>query len=451
MTDEQRSQKAIQILSDVNSIQKITKNYYRVLSQSKDKYYNVRKLQDADVWTCECPDFTYRLVKKDDKRCKHIMGVILLQESIDEQNKIEKIEKPKVCPKCYSTTVSKSGYRTVKGGIKRQRYICKQCRYKFILGENGFSKVSSDPKIIVESINMYMSGMSYRKIQNHIEMNQGMKISHATIYNWLIKYMGIIKEYVDAISPEFVSPDVWGVDEMVLNVKDTEPIPKKGFYDWMWSIIDPQTRFIIATEVSKRREVADARKIMNTGVKQTSGKPSYIITDSLRSYENAIKRELDARKTAHVRTKSLSEGFANRPIERYHNEIRERTRTMRGCGNDRSAQNFADNYRTYHNFVRKHSGLDGRTPAEAAGIDLGLGKNRIKDLIQASTKESNFVTQLGKRIDKVSIINEGDCIKVTCKGWIEKQTWREINDILRLNGFNWLSNGKDSCWMKPTD
>ncbi|AFU58996.1 hypothetical protein Ngar_c20640 [Candidatus Nitrososphaera gargensis Ga9.2] len=49
---------------------------------------------------------------------------------------------------------------------------------------------------------------------------------------------------------------------------------------------------------------------------------------------------------------------------------------------------------------------------------------------------------------KVSISNEKDCIKVYCKGWVEKQTWREINDIRRINGFAWLSNGKDSCWIK---
>ena len=31
-----------------------------------------------------------------------------------------------------------------------------------------------------------------------------------------------------------------------------------------------------------------------------------------------------------------------------------------------------------------------------------------------------------------------DCIKVTPKGWIDKQVWREINDILRLHEFSWL-------------
>lgn len=80
-----------------------------------------------------------------------------------------------------------------------------------------------------------------------------------------------------------------------------------------------------------------------------------------------------------------------------------------------------------------------------------LGHDKIRDLITKDAEPgSNFAVQLGKRAEKVNISNEKDCIKVYCKGWVEKQTWREINDILRINGFAWLSNGKDSCWIKPT-
>ena len=39
----------------------------------------------------------------------------------------------------------------------------------------------------------------------------------------------------------------------------------KGFYDWLWTIIDPKTRFVIATQISKRREIADARNIISKG------------------------------------------------------------------------------------------------------------------------------------------------------------------------------------------
>ncbi|MGI0012299.1 MAG: hypothetical protein ACREBU_02490 [Nitrososphaera sp.] len=52
--------------------------------------------------------------------------------------------------------------------------------------------------------------------------------------------------------------------------------------------------------------------------------------------------------------------------------------------------------------------------------------------------------------NKVVIIHEGDCIKVKQKTWLDKKDWRVINDILRVQGFNWLANGKDSCWIRLT-
>jgi hypothetical protein len=48
----------------------------------------------------------------------------------------------------------------------------------------------------------------------------------------------------------------------------------------------------------------------------------------------------------------------------------------------------------------------------------------------------------------VQVLNESDCIKVKPMGWMDKKDWREIHDILRVQGFNWLANGKDSCWIR---
>ena len=80
-----------------------------------------------------------------------------------------------------------------------------------------------------------------------------------------------------------------------------------------------------------------------------------------------------------------------------------------------------------------------------ARIDLNLGTDKYLDLIKLSSSKPNFVNNLGKRIDRVTIVNEGGCIKISPKGWIDKQIWREVNDILSLFKFGWLSNGKDSC------
>lgn len=55
---------------------------------------------------------------------------------------------------------------------------------------------------------------------------------------------------------------------------------------------------------------------------------------------------------------------------------------MRSIDNLDSVKVFTDGFRAYYNFVRPHMGLDGRTPAEMAGLDLELGKNKWLGLIQ---------------------------------------------------------------------
>lgn len=77
----------------------------------------------------------------------------------------------------------------------------------------------------------------------------------------------------------------------------------------------------------------------------------------------------------------------NQMVERVNNTVRDREKTFRGMDNDRSAQIMADGIRINYNFIRPHMGLDGRTPAQTAGLDLGLDGIRWKELIkQATTK-----------------------------------------------------------------
>ncbi len=43
----------------------------------------------------------------------------------------------------------------------------------------------------------------------------------------------------------------------------------------------------------------------------------------------------------------------------------------------------------YHNFVRPHTALNGKTPAEVAGIDLELGEQKWEELIRQSMRAKN--------------------------------------------------------------
>jgi hypothetical protein len=83
-----------------------------------------------------------------------------------------------------------------------------------------------------------------------------------------------------------------------------------------------------------------------------------------------------------------------------------------------------------------------------------IGQNKVESLMrQAATHNRDAVADpivkgLCIWMQKLLIINEKDCFKVKPKGCMEEKDWREINDILRVQGFNWLANGKDSCWIR---
>lgn len=72
----------------------------------------------------------------------------------------------------------------------------------------------------------------------------------------------------------------------------------------------------------------------------------------------------------------------NNPIERYNGKIKDRIKVIRGeFGNAAHAEAFYNLRHIVQNFVNPHQGLHGKTPAEAADIQLPLGKNKLLHLI----------------------------------------------------------------------
>ena len=77
----------------------------------------------------------------------------------------------------------------------------------------------------------------------------------------------------------------------------------------------------------------------------------------------------------------------NNRMERLNGEIRDREKVMRSLKKDDSA--ILDGYRIFHNYIRPHMGLDGKTPSEVAGIEV-KGKDKWMTLIQNATRKTRF-------------------------------------------------------------
>jgi putative transposase len=91
-------------------------------------------------------------------------------------------------------------------------------------------------------------------------------------------------------------------------------------------------------------------------------------------------------RTEHIRHIKLSGDMHNNKMERMNGEVRDREKTMRGLKIDITT--ILTGYQLYHNYVRPHEALNGKTPAEACGIKIE-GENEWKTLIQNASKKQN--------------------------------------------------------------
>lgn len=393
-TDNGRKLRGLAIVAQAGTIERIDSETYRVKSQSGNGWYQVAK--ENGEWRCECPDFVNRGVV-----CKHCYAVscsITLRDKAVSQNFSPRVELPQSsslsCEKCGSAETVRDGIRANKAG-KVQRFTCKVCGYRFVVNE-GFLKMKNDGKIVCLALDLYFKGNSFRKIADTLSQFYGVNVEHSTIIRWLQKYVKIAKAFVDDLKPELSG--IYHVDEMVVRVRKTEPMKignKYGIqnenFAWLWNLADHDTRFLLASRVSKRRNVEDARAVFQDAKKMMVKRPLAVVHDGLHAYNEAFTNEFYTNygpRIENVRSVGQRDEGLNQMVERVNNTVRDREKTFRGMDNDRSAQIMADGIRINYNFIRPHMGLDGRTPAQVAGLDLGLSGIKWKELIKQATLKS---------------------------------------------------------------
>jgi hypothetical protein len=88
-------------------------------------------------------------------------------------------------------------------------------------------------------------------------------------------------------------------------------------------------------------------------------------------------------------------------MERMNGEIRGREKVMRGL--KRSDTPILLGYQIYHNCIRPHSALGGRTPADACGIAI-VGETKRLTLIQNAAHSEN--TQDVENVPNVDTADE---------------------------------------------
>jgi hypothetical protein len=88
-------------------------------------------------------------------------------------------------------------------------------------------------------------------------------------------------------------------------------------------------------------------------------------------------------RTVHIRHITLTGEHHNNKMERMNGEIRDREKVTRNIKTKNSP--ILAGLQIYHNYVRPHEGLKGKTPAESAEIDI-KGDNKWLTIIQNASQ-----------------------------------------------------------------
>ena len=149
--------------------------------------------------------------------------------------------------------------------------------------------------------------------------------------------------------------------------------------------MDDQTRFWIAQEVADSKYTAGLTPLFRDGKasRRRMRLASSLLTvrrTSIQLYDTAYWRENKALAIRHVQDIRFEGQVHNNKMERMNGELRtDREKVVAGVKREDSP--LIAGLQIYHNYVRPHMALQGRTPAEAAGIKVE-GENRWLTLIR---------------------------------------------------------------------
>jgi len=297
-----------------------------------------------------------------------------------------------ICPNCNSNETIKWCKRKTQNRGEIQRYKCKSCNYYFTL-DDGFFRMRNTPQKISQSIDLFYRGVSTRKVQEHLAIFHPHNASNVSVYKWVIKYSKMISKFTNKLKVK-VSGEVQ-VDEMECHRRKTHKGKNGIDKNWFIDSIDPETKFLISGEYSKTRGKRDIKAVISKIKDKTENQIQMVTTDGLMTYSKIIKsvwgydKKRRRYNVFHNKVNaSKGEGF-NHPIERLHNNVRARTKVMRGFhGSISSANAILKGFEIYYNFITKHQAIK-KCPYELACPELALAleneKNRWLGLIKLSS------------------------------------------------------------------
>lgn len=311
-----------------------------------------------DSWYCSCLSYSFRRGS-----CRHILAARAAFPARVPKPSPEPVVIRSVpagtCAKCGSANSKKDGVRRNQM-YTNQKYRCLDCGHYFS-GNAGLGRTKLPPKSVCRVMQMASSGTSYGDILDSLA-GDGIYVCTKTVCNIVRRFSKILIEYSDQLHP--CAYEVWRTDEMYLKAL--------GVKLYLHSLMDDQTRLLLSIQLTPRKGEDDVSRMYEIGAIWADQIPHLLISDGAKSFHAAwcacYKPDNDLQKhSEHVSSIHLDGNMNNNMMESLNRELGRRMWAARFVS-AKAAEAMAERVRLFYNFSHRHSGLGGKTPAEAGGI-----------------------------------------------------------------------------------
>ena len=159
----------------------------------------------------------------------------------------------------------------------------------------------------------------------------------------------MLRKFNEALSHEKIEvSNKWLADETTIKVC--------GKANYLWNIMDYETRHHIVSLLSEGRGAEEALKAIKEAIINVGKTSKKLVTDELKSYSKALEHPKDL-SIEHISNVGLTKKENNNRIERLHGTIKEWIKGKRNLKNPKLARELLQGFRLYYNFVRPNQAL----------------------------------------------------------------------------------------------
>ena len=255
-----------------------------------------------------------------------------------------------------------------------QRYLCNTCHRKFTLNDSLFH-MHHERSMVAQVLTYYFNGVSMQKVADMACDLSGKKLSKAQVWRWLVKYSELASDWASRLEPQVGS--TWVADETVIKVRP-QPGRRTTATDWwFWDLIDKDTRYLLSTHFTRTRTRQSAIQFLSQAQEVAGFSPDVILTDKLNIYASspagpgAVAQVFGAA-TEHHQSQGFTYDINTNLIERFHGTLKQRTKIVRHFKLPASASAILNGWIVHYNFFGRHQYLDGKSPADLAGVSDGI-------------------------------------------------------------------------------